>query len=490
VKRLGTFISLTLLFVFSMNTTAFASSVQTDPGVTMAALIQQDYSNVPEVTASSAILIEEITGKIVASKNIDAREYPASTTKIMTALMVLENCNLTDMVTVGLEVTVIPRDSSLAALDLNEEISVETLLLGLLLPSGNDAAMALAVKTARVVTENPTLDYNEAIDVFVNLMNARAAELGLENTHFMNPHGYHDPNHYTSARDLAIIMQEDLKYPIFRDIISTDLYTLEDWDSYEADDPTKKMIRYWWNSNKLIQHTSAFYYPWAIGGKTGYTSLSQHCFVGLAAQNGTNYISVVLNAGKDEKWTDSAKLYEYGFQNYQMYQPVIAGQTITTVPIINAATSDTSTLDIIAEDTCFYFTEKENSPMFSLTYDWSQTIFNINNSGIQFVAPITQGDYLGTLSVSLNGELIQLIPLLAATTIPASLPTENLVETPSKDVCSVSAASPIIIALFVLIGLWLIYFFVATCRRRKRMKQLRNPYRGNFKNGRRPKNRY
>lgn len=459
-----------------MNSSAYATSSQNEPGETMVQLIQQDYTYKPQVDAQSAILIDAKTGKIVFEKNTNQREYPASTTKVMTALIVLENCNLTDLVTVGPEVTIIPRDSSIAALDLDERINVETLLLGLMLPSGNDAAMTLAVHTARVVTGNQDLNYNEAVSVFVDLMNKRVNELKLENTHFMNPHGYHDPDHYTSARDLSIIMQEALKFSIFRDIISTDLFTMEDWDSYEPTDPEKKMIRYWWNSDKLIQPTSTYYYPWAVGGKTGYTSLSQHCFVGVASQNGTDFISVVLNTEKAAKWTDSVKLFEYGFSNFQLYQPVVAGQTVITVPVLNGTTKESSKLDVIAKDACYYFSEKIDNPSFSLTYDWSLPIFNINNQGINFVAPITQGDYVGTLSVSLNGELIQSTPLLAATTIPALLPSQDLTEPAPENQSTFNVSSSITIAIIILVALWLLYFIMSIHRRRKRMKRLRNPY--------------
>ena len=147
--------------------------------------------------------------------------------------------------------------------------------------------MSLQYISARKVKGDSSLSIDEALKIFIALMNKRSMELGAIHSNFENPDGYHHDNHYTTAHDLALITREAMKYDIFREIISTQMFTIPDWSS--AHDPTveEKEIRYWRNTNALIQPNSKYYYPHAIGGKTGYTSNAMHCLwpwpIGMAS---------------------------------------------------------------------------------------------------------------------------------------------------------------------------------------------------------------
>lgn len=161
-------------------------------------------------------------------------------------MLALEHGDLKEVVTVRNEANLCQPDGSKAGLDLEEQITLENLIRGLLLPSGNDAAYTIAVHIARKVSNDPNMPIEQALDKFSELMNEKAKELGAENSQFVNPHGYHNDEHYTTARDLALITREAMKYDFFREVVSTQVFTIKDWNNAEE-------IRYWRNSNALIQ---------------------------------------------------------------------------------------------------------------------------------------------------------------------------------------------------------------------------------------------
>lgn len=237
--------------------------------------------------ASSEIVIEASTGRVLYSKSPDVKCYPASTTKILTALVTLENLPL------GLKVE-IPAcaagvEGSSIYLKAGEKLTVEELLYGLMLRSGNDAAAALAVAVAGSVGR------------FADMMNARAKKCGAENSHFVNPHGLHDRDHYTTARDLALITAEAYKNADFRKIVSTRSTTAGEGESR----------RYFANKNKLLGT-----FDGANGVKTGFTTKSGRCLVGGAYRDGMQLISVVLN--RYDMWEATRSMLERAFAEYEM----------------------------------------------------------------------------------------------------------------------------------------------------------------------------
>ena len=210
-------------------------------------------------------------------------------------MLSLGKLKLKKMVTIPKEAAQVPGDSSLVPLTVGEEMSGRDLLTALILRSGNDAANAAAV-----------LSYG-TIDKFVAAMNKKAAQLGMTGTHFVNAHGYHDPDHYTTARDMATLTRQALKNQSFVDIVSTLRYTMAATSKREA--LTLK------NSYAILQSGSSYYDANAFGIKTGYTSKSGYCYVGAARHQGRTLIAVVLKSGrrKDDKWLDAHRLFEYGF---------------------------------------------------------------------------------------------------------------------------------------------------------------------------------
>lgn len=246
-----------------------------------------------DIRGEAAIVMNAETGEFLFEKNADEILYPASTTKIMTCLIALEYGKLDKTVTVPKQITKLPKDSSLVPLKAGEKTKLRDLLYGLMLRSGNDAAVTIAVAVSGSVSK------------FVDKMNQRARELGCTNTNFANPHGYHNKNHYSTARDLAIIAREAMKNTEFRKIVSTTSYTLPKTNKHK-----KRTLT---TSDAMLLESSTHYYPYEIGIKTGYHSKAGQCFVGAAEKDGVTLISVTLKTSKSGRWTDTRRLMEYGF---------------------------------------------------------------------------------------------------------------------------------------------------------------------------------
>lgn len=274
-----------------------------------------------DIRGASALVMDAETGRVLFEKDADRRMYPASTTKIMTALLALEYGHLDETVTVPKQITKLPKDSSLVPLKAGEKLSLLNLLYGLMLPSGNDAAVAIATHVSG------------SVEKFVARMNERAAELGCQDTHFKNPHGYMQEGHYTTARDLALIAREAMKLETFREIASTGSYTLPAVSKGKK----RKLV----STDEMILESSSSYYPYEIGIKTGSHSKAGHCFVGAAEKDGVTLITVTLKSTDKGKWTDTERLSEYGFSQYRAYGiDELYGTAPLTIAIENADEAD------------------------------------------------------------------------------------------------------------------------------------------------------
>jgi serine-type D-Ala-D-Ala carboxypeptidase (penicillin-binding protein 5/6) len=263
----------------------------------------------PSVSADSAVLIDAVTGTILYSKNMNTAYPPASTTKVMTALLTLENTKLDDVVTVSKKVPFV--DGSKIGIAEGEEITVKDLLYGLILMSGNDCAEALAEHIGG------------SLENFAAMMTERAKELGCENTNFVNPSGLYDKNHKTSAKDLAFIMREATKHSQYREIASTFSYKIP---------PTNKHPEgiHLGNENKLINKNSSYYYEPAEAGKTGYTVQSLHSYVASANKNGQRLIVALVHDQNKTFYKDSKSLFNYGFNNFELSQLYKKGDIVDT----------------------------------------------------------------------------------------------------------------------------------------------------------------
>ncbi len=250
----------------------------------------------PEIGAESAILLEANTGVILYAKNINEKLYPASTTKLMTCLLAAENSKLNDIVTFSHDaVFSIEPGSSNIGIDARQSMPMEECLYGILVASANEVANAVAEHVAG------------SMDDFADMMNEKAAALGCKNTHFVNAHGLHNPEHYTSAYDLALIAQAFFQNELLSKVGNTSYHHFEATQT-QPDDFIER------NKHKLI--TGEIPYEGIKGGKTGYTSQARQTLVTCAEQNGMKLICVIMKEESPEQFYDTIKLFDYGFANF------------------------------------------------------------------------------------------------------------------------------------------------------------------------------
>ncbi len=342
-------------------------------------------STIPDTYSSACLLMEESTGKILYSKNANSIMYPASTTKIMTAILTLEKCNLSDTAVVSHNaVFSIPSGYSTASLVEGEVLTIEQLLNVLLIPSANDAAVVLAEHIAG------------SVEAFSDMMNSKAVELGCLNTHFVNPNGIHNENHYSTAYDLALIGKYAMQFPTFKEISSKTRYTLPITNAYSKED------RIFNTTNDLIKpnYSSSptnYYYKYATGGKTGYTDPAGQCIVATATKDNVSLIAVTLHGDFTEdnlsqRALDCKALFEYGFNNFSMVSIAKKGDVASNMKVPNA-TKDSSSLDLLYSDDIYAFVPNG--------FDTSSVTPNIKLSST--FAPIAQDTILGTISYDIDG---------------------------------------------------------------------------------------
>lgn len=242
----------------------------------------------PSLSAQSAVLIEAQSGKVITEKNKDARLPMASTTKIMTALVALELAEPRYVITV--DARAVGVEGSSIYLVEGEQLTLEQLIYALLLESANDAATAIAIGLCG------------SVEAFAAKMNEKALALGLQNTHFENPHGLDGDSHYTTAQELAVIAQHLLQNDLLRTIVSTRKSTIP----HAGNEGSRLLV----NHNKLLR-----LYDGCIGVKTGFTKKSGRCLVSAAEKNGVTLIAVTLNAPDD--WNDHTAMFDYGFTQFE-----------------------------------------------------------------------------------------------------------------------------------------------------------------------------
>lgn len=335
-------------------------------------------SETPELISQAAILMDNKTGKILYAKNQNEKMYPASTTKIMTAILTLENCHLDDVVTVSYDVVMsIPDGYSSASLQVGEELTVEQLLQLLLVHSANDAANALAEHVGG------------SIESFVSMMNTKVHELGLSNTHFTNSFGRHDDNHYTTASDLAMIMKYCIKNEDFRKIAGKASCAIPATNKYNT--------RSYASTNELIIPNTKNYYPFLTCGKTGYTTQAGDCLVSCSYKDDLELICVILGGktvnNTSTRFSETKTLYEYGYHNYSMKTLLNQNDFITNLEIKNA-TKDTKNLDLLASTSITALVEN------SFSENDLNSEINLKEN---LKAPIEQGDTLGNITYMVDG---------------------------------------------------------------------------------------
>lgn len=357
-------------------------------------------SNSPALDATAALLVSPDSGMVLYSKNADQKRYPASTTKIMTALLTLENVsNLDETVTSeAVDFENVTADSSNAGILLGEQVTVRDLLYALMLPSANEAAYMLARHVGG------------SWEQFVDMMNDRAAELGCTGTHFCNPCGLHEEDHYTTAYDLYLIAKEAMKDVTFRDIVSTVQHRMAKTNLHEE--------RIIYTTNQLIFSS---FQPWSyancLGIKTGHTSQAGNCFVGYAEYGDAKLFSVVLGCSDSSKeypsvaasFTDTKKLCQWGFENFTSKTLARQGEEVTYTKV--KLSTDTNQLLLTAKADVVALLPKDlDVKELELVEDIPEEV----------KAPVKAGDPIGTATYRYNGTDYGTVELVALNDISRS----------------------------------------------------------------------
>ncbi len=337
----------------------------------------------PSVNSSdSALLIDMNSGRLLYGKNINKRIYPASTTKIMTGILAIEMGNFDDVVTVSSEaIAPITIYDSQIGLLVGEKLTLEQLVNAMLIPSANDAANAIAVHLAG------------SIDGFIEIMNQKAKELGMNNTHYESVCGMHNDNHYTTANDLALLSQYAMKNETFRNIVKTATYKIGPTNKYDAERNL--------SSTNLFLSSAYHKYPLCTGIKTGHTSKAGYCLVSSAQYENMNLLSVVMGCQNEDleskaySYIDSKALYDFGFKNYMNKVVAAPGDIVHTSEVYEAKGKKSAELTV--DNTINALVPVKNG---------SQEITAEFNLPEQISAPIAKGTVLGTVTYSYEGTII------------------------------------------------------------------------------------
>ena len=346
------------------------------------------WPDAPETLSPGVILMEESTGTILYEKNSDEAHNPASITKIMTTLLALENGNLSDMVTFS-DDAINNTEGSGIARDYGEQMTLEQCLYGVMLESANECAYAVAEHVGGTV-EN-----------FVDMMNAKAKELGCTNTHFANPHGLQDENHYTTAHDMALIAQAAYQNETFRIIIGTKMYTIPPTNKHAEETVLRNhhdMLCTYHNANRK------YLYPYCVGGKTGYTATANSTLVTYAEKDGMTLICVVMNTQSPNQFIDTVNLFDYAFDNFQVLN-VSENDTDYSAE----ATVDNGNLDNIAP---FVELDKDAVIVLPKTAEFSDTSSSVeyNDSDPEIAGSITYtyaGRNVGKADIKTTGVVVE-----------------------------------------------------------------------------------
>lgn len=362
----------------------------------------------------SALLIETSTGTVLYEKDADEQRYPASLTKIMTCMLVLEHGNLNDIVTVsetaleGMEMGSSIGDNHL---EVGEQMRLEDMLYLMMLESANEATIALAEYVSGS-KEN-----------FVALMNQRAEELGCTGTHFANPHGLHDEDHYTTANDLRKIVEKALENETFRTITDTATYSLPATNFHEA--------RTLYSTNQLINKDMGgnhFYYSKASGVKTGFTTPAGRCLITTATDDNLNLLSILLKAetmpDENGNWVyrsfpETINLCEWGFENYRISTVMSTLYPVAEIPVNMATGAETVALAPV----------EEVRTLIEANYDPDLVVLDVTLDSDSVDAPVEAGQVLGTVTVSYEGEVLGSSKLAAITSVSRSEITRQASET-------------------------------------------------------------
>ena len=452
---------LILCLLLTMSLPVFAegtedASAETEEPAESENVAESSTSRIFNTPVGAALLFERNTETILYSKDADEKMFPASLTKIMTCLVVLEHGDLDSIVTVsetaleGLEPGSEMNEKT--HLRPGEQIRLEDLIYYVMIESANEGCIAVAEHIAG------------STDAFVALMNQTAAELGCTGTHFVNPHGLHDEDHYTTANDLMKITLKALENETF--------CTITDSASYELPATNMQEGRTLSSTNQLINDrmaSNAYYYSKASGVKTGFTTPAGRCLVSTATNDNLDLLSIILKAqtlqDANGNWdyrnfAESINLFEWGFENYRITTVMSTLYPVAEIPVNMAAGSETVALAPV----------QEVRTLMDIDYDPDQVVLDVKLHADSVDAPVEAGQILGTVTVSYDGEVLGTSQLGAITGIARSEITHQANETKvyvADNWWKWLVGILIGIAVVIVVGFFLLQYYRRQQRRRK-----------------------
>lgn len=424
--------------------------------------ISQENAQTSDLTlaAETAVLMDAASGEILYEKNADQKMYPASITKLMTILLALEHGKLTDEITFSHDAVYnIEQGSAHIAIMEGETLTLEQVLRAIILRSANEASNGVA-------------EYVDgSVEEFAKHMTERAKELGCTNTNFVNANGLHDENHYTTAHDMALIAKELLTHEEYRSMMSETYYEIP---------PTNLQTetRYLHGQHQMLNPNSIYYYEDAIGGKTGFTTEALNTLVTYAERDGMELIAVVMKCNGAEHYTDTAALFDYGFENYESVKVASAADYTATVKITETYKEKPVELGTVtaapAEDVYHTLPKGTDASAVKVEMDVPETM----------EGPITEGQTIGALKITLNGETIKTVDMVAQNAVDALTDAQ-------KEELDHSSFAGILKKVGIGIGILILVFIILICitrtigymqyKKRKQRRRRRNPSRNRRK---------
>lgn len=443
-RRITTLFGLIMIFLMS-SLQVFAVEVVQIPDENIDQVYQQSVDSNqlegwvkgPQIYSEAGIVMDADSGAILYAKNIDAPHYPASITKMLTGLVALEQNELTDVVTITPDdYNFLKKGDNHIGLKNGEQITMEDALYGTLLASGNEVAHAVASNT------------EGGYDHFIRLMNEKAEELGCKNSHFVNSHGLHDAEHYTSARDMALIGAACFRNADFMRITGTKEYTIP---TTNVTDETRAIAQH----HKMMFSWNKQYYEYCVGGKTGYTDKALNTLVTLASKEGVNLVAVVLRThGSGNTYVDTKAMLDYAFENFAK---------------ISVSSEQINEKDIQSVDKNGYVMLPTGITLEQLEYT------------VEY--PTTLGDKIGEVIYTYEGQPVGNVEMTVTDTYYNELHgiKENKQEKANEKKEKVSVLSVIVTVVCILLGVGLILFLLLLCYVSYKRKQMRKRRRRNIR---------
>lgn len=408
----------------------------------------------PNLTAEAYILIDMETGQVLAEKNADQRRSPASTTKIMTGLVAIENASLEDSMTASDNaINSVDYDYVTAGIKIAETLKFKDLLDLMMITSANEAS--------NIIAENISPD--GTMQGFTDMMNSKSSQLGLSGSHFTNANGAEDENHYTTARDLATLAKAAMANDTFREVVGRTDFTLPDTNLRKSNQWNAGHLTF---TNQLLRSRSR-YYSKVTGIKTGYTALAGRCLVSSAVNpDGLELIAVILGTTNDTlQFQESQKLLEYGFKNYSMQELVQKGKYIDRLEVADAV--DAKKVEIITNSDIKRLLSNDKAEV-------DKDLKVIKTFTKPFTAPITKGQIVGKIEYTYKGASIGSVDLVAKeavekTTIAILRDKYKQIVSDKRFIFGVKAVVVLIVLIIILA-----YILRIINKRKNRRKHFRN----------------